>query len=84
MTEQKHLTERDRAEIASQIDHMIEVLSDRYGVEPHEVVSTVNWVREKKEHDARMKNAAVLAVIGIMVSALMMAIWEGVKTLAGR
>jgi hypothetical protein len=84
MTTEKHLSDRDRAEIAAHIDHMVDVLADRYGVEPHEVVDTVKWVREKKEHDAKMKNAALLAIIGVMVSAVMMALWEGFKTLSGR
>lgn len=82
--EQKHLTDRDRREIAAQIDHMVEILADRYGVEPHEVVDTVKWVREKRDHDTKMKNAALLAVIGIMASAVMMALWEGFKQLSGR
>lgn len=84
MNAEKHLSDRDRVEIAAQIDHMVEVLADRYGVEPHEVVDTVKWVREKREHDAKMRNAAVLAIIGIMASAVMMALWEGFKQLSGR
>ena len=85
MTQQsRHLSDHDRIEIAAQLDHMIEVLSDRYGVEPHEVTDAVKWVQEKKQHDARMKHAALLAVIGVMVSAVMMALWEGFKQLSGR
>ena len=84
MNAEKHLTERDRAEIVAQIDHMVEVLADRYGVEPHEVVDTVKWVREKKEHDAKMRNAAVMAIIGVIVSAVFLALWEGLKQLSAR
>ena len=84
MTAEKHLSDRDRAEIAATIDRLVETLADRYGVEPHEVVDTVKWVREKREHDAKMRNAAVMAVIGVIVSAVFLALWEGLKQLSSR
>jgi hypothetical protein len=85
VTTEKHLSERDRAEVAAQIDRMIEVLADRYNCEPHEVVDAVRWVKEKREHDAKMRSAAVFSVIGVIVSAVLLALWEGFKQLsAGR
>ena len=84
ISKERHLSDQDRAEIAVQIDHMIEAIANRYGVGPSEVVEAVRWVKEKKEHDAKMRSAALMAVIGVIVSAVFLALWEGFKQLSGR
>ena len=81
---QHHLNADQRNEIVLQVDHFVRVLADRYGVTPNEVVETVRWVKERKASDDRLTNAARTALIGIVLSAILLALWEGVKMLSHR
>jgi queuine/archaeosine tRNA-ribosyltransferase len=79
-----HLSERDKAELAMHFDEMVKIAAERYNVSPHEIVETVRWAKERRASDDRAWNAARTAVIGIILSALMLAVWEGVKFLSRR
>lgn len=82
--EDHHLNERQREEIALQVDTFVRVLADRYGVQPADVVDTVKWVKERRETDRRLHSAAVVALVGILISAACIALWEGFKAALAR
>jgi len=82
--QQHHLTDREREQIALEVDKFVRVMSERYGVEPAEVVETVAWVKERRESDKRIRTAVMVAVLGSVISALVIAIWEGTKILLRR
>lgn len=80
--DQHHLSERDRREIAVQVDEFVQVLANRYGVTPADVVETVRWVKAKKDADLKMQNAGTNAIIGLILTAVAIALWEGFKLLS--
>ena len=71
------IDDAERARIAAYADAVIEVLSARYGLEPKDVVDAVAWVREHRAFSARLKVSSVISLIGLLASALLMAIWQG-------
>lgn len=78
------LDDEDRMRVAAQVDRFIEVLSARYGVQPGEIVEAVRWVREHRAYLDRVRNASTIALIGALVSASALALWEGIKAMFRR
>jgi hypothetical protein len=76
--EPHHLSEEDKYKVTLQVDHFIELLSARYGIEPNEVIDAVKWVRERKKFTDSIQNASTIAFIGAMVSAILFALWQGI------
>lgn len=62
-----------------QVDLFVDLLAKRYGLEPREVVDAVRWVQAHKEYVARMKHGGMLSLVGIVITAAALAIWEGAK-----
>jgi hypothetical protein len=74
-----HMTEEDRHRVTMQVDHFIEILSARYGIKPADVVETVNWVKDRKEFFTRVKMSGAVSIIGLVIGALLLSMWEGIK-----
>lgn len=77
----EHLTEEDRAKIGTMTEMVIETISKRYGVTVSEAVEAIKWVHDHKEFVAKMKHSSIFAVIGVLLSAMLLALWEGARTL---
>lgn len=60
-------------------DAVVDALARRYGVQPGDVVEAVRWVREHRDFVAKMKHSGFLTLSGIIISASLMAAWEGIK-----
>ena len=75
------LSEDERRRVAAQVDYFIELVGKRYDVQPSEVLEAVRWVRERREFAGKLKSTGMMGVIGLMISSLAMALWEGLKTL---
>ena len=71
------LTPEERTHVLAQVDYFVEILAKRYNIDPMEVVETVNWIKERRETARRIKLAGVLSLIGILFSALLLSMWEG-------
>jgi hypothetical protein len=67
-----------------QADRLVEILAARYGVDAHDVVDAVRWVQEHKEWAGKMRAAGSIGLITLLVSALMVSLWEGFKSLVGK
>jgi len=76
--ESHHLSDDDKYRVTLQVDHFIEILSARYGIEPNEVIDAVKWVRDRKKFSESMERGAILSLIGAVVSAVLFALWQGV------
>ena len=76
--ESHHLSDEDKLKVTLQVDHFIEILSARYGIEPTEVIDAVKWVRERKKFSDSVQSASTVAFIGALVSAMLFALWQGV------
>ena len=77
----RHLNDEERAKVLAQVDYFVHILSERYDVSPHEVIDTIRWVRERKEFASKVKSTSAVSLLGILLSALALAIWEGIKTM---
>ena len=73
------LSDEDKTRVTLQVDHFIEILAIRYGLHPNDVVDAVKWVREHRTLDEKIKASGIVALIGIIVGALVLALWEGLK-----
>lgn len=73
------LDDRQKETVALQVDHIVELLSKRYGVQPAEVIEAVRFYHEQKRRGEAFRHASALSLIGLVASALALAIWEGVK-----
>lgn len=75
------ISDEERARLMIQADRLIEILATRYGVDPHEVVDAVRWVQEHKDWASKMRSAGSMGLITILLSALGISLWEGIKSL---
>jgi hypothetical protein len=62
----------------------VELITKRYDVRPEEVLEAVRWVREKKAFNDRVKATGLVSLIGLLITAIGLAVWEGVKAMVGR
>ena len=76
------LNDEEKASIASQGDFFLEVLQKRYGITPQEIIDVIRWAQERKAFAEKLKASSTLAFVGIIASAILMALWEGIKQLA--
>jgi hypothetical protein len=79
-----HLSEEERAKVVMQVDYFVDIMSKRYGIEPNEVVDVVKQVKQWQERNKRFSQAGYISLIGVIISAALLATWEGLKTLARR
>ena len=79
--QQHQISEDDRARVGMMTEMVIETISRRYGLTPQEAVDAIRWVHDHKEFVSKMKHSSVFTVVGVLVSAMLIAIWEGIKTL---
>lgn len=75
------LSDEEKYRVTLQVDHFIELLSKRYGIQPSEVVDAVQWVRNHKSIETKVQFGAVLSIISVVVGAALVALWEGLKHL---
>lgn len=75
------LSDEERARLGLQVDLFVDLLARRYGLQPAEVIDAVRWVQTHREFVSRIKNGGFLALFGVLISAAMLAVWEGVKQL---
>ena len=73
------LTEEEKYRVTLQVDHFIEILSKRYGINPHEVIEAVKWVKSHQSIESKVSFGAMVSVVGVIVGAVLMALWEGIK-----
>ena len=78
------LTEEERRRVHAQVEAFVELIIRRYDVNPEEVLEAVKWVREKKAFNDRVKSTGLISLIGLLVSAIGLAVWEGVKAMVSR
>jgi hypothetical protein len=78
------LTDDERRKVAAQVEAFVELITKRYDVRPEEVLEAVKWVREKKAFNDRVKSTGLVSLIGLLITAISLAVWEGVKAMVGR
>lgn len=69
----------ERARIGMLADDVINVIALRYGIKVDEVQDAMHWYREHREFVRKMKHSGFLTIVGLMISASVLAFWEGLK-----
>ena len=80
----RRLNDDELRRVAAQVDYFVSLLAERYKVQPDEVIEAAKWVREHKEFLRKIKTTGVLSILGLLVSSIAMAAWEGVKSMLTR
>ena len=78
------LSEEEKVRVAYQVDYFMEMIAKKYSIEHEEVIEALRWVRERKNFSDKVKSTGLTSLLGILVTAIMFALWEGLKVLAGR
>ena len=75
----EQISREEMARIGMVADAVVDALAKRYGVQPADVVDAVKWVREHRDFVSKMKHSGFLTLSGIIISASIVAAWEGFK-----
>lgn len=75
-----HLTEEEKRKVEHQVEYFTQLMANRYRVEPDEILEAVRFVRERKAFADRVKSTGLVSLIGLIISALTLAVWEGMKS----
>lgn len=76
---QTTLTREGKARLAIEYEWIDEQFKKRHGVSMAEVAKAVDWVHKHQNWVEAMKKAAGVSLIGFLASALLLALWEGLK-----
>ena len=75
------LSEEEKARVAAQVDYFLQLMAKRYEVTPSEMVTLVQEMRDRRAFYDRVKSTGLVSLIGLVATAVMLAIWEGLKSL---
>ena len=78
------LSIEERARLAVQYDAIMDMFAKRHGISVQQLAEAVHWVHKHRDWVESMKRGGALALIGFLASALLLAIWEGIKQLVRR
>ena len=78
------LSDEEKRRVAASADYFLSYTANRYNLSVEDVLDTVKWVRERKEFAQKVKSTGTVSLIGLLVSALALAVWEGLKSLLSR
>lgn len=78
------LSDEDQAQAAVLADHVLQIIADRHGFTPSQLAEAVKWVERKRLAGEKFKSSAITSVLGLVVTALSLALWEGLKELLRR
>ena len=78
------LTDEEQRRVVAQVDYFVELVARKYDVTPDEVLQAVKWVRDRKAFSERVKSTGLVSLIGLLVSAVSLAMWEGLKAMVQR
>ena len=75
------LSEQEKAVAAAQVDYFCSLVATRYEVDVSEIIELLQWMKRRKELQAKVKATAVMSIVGLVLSGIAMALWEGVKAM---
>lgn len=78
------LPDEERRHLLCQIDVCLEVITKRHGITVQQVIDNIKWIEEHRDFVSKLKHASLLTLVGIVVSATALAVWEGIKAFVGR
>lgn len=79
MTDINSLTHEERMKLAVQAEMVLDLFAKKNGITVNQLVDTIKWVEKHRDWMESMKRGGALALIGFLASALLLALWEGLK-----
>lgn len=76
------LTEEEKARIGLLADAVVEVVAKRYSIEVADVQEAIRWYQHHKDFVTSIKKGGLLSLFGVLVTASLLALWEGIKAFA--
>lgn len=74
------LSDEQKAQLAVQFEQLQQMFAHRHGVTMGELVEATRWVKAHREYVEALKRGGSLALIGFLLSALLLTVWEGLKS----
>lgn len=74
----QHLSDEEKVKILLQVDHFVDIIEERTGLSFSEAVEILKWAKQRKAFHDRLVEGGVLAAIGLLITALLYAVWKGV------
>lgn len=71
----------EKAKILMQVDHFVTIAEERSGLTFSEIVEILKWARSRKNFYEQLQTYSIFTVAAALLSALMLALWAGVKEL---
>lgn len=81
MSQYHLLTEQEQEKVRQQVEYFMEVVAKKYDISCNDVVAAVTWVNERKELADKLKVSGMFSILGITISAIFFAVWEGLKSI---
>ena len=78
------LSEEEKVRVAYQVDYFMDLIAKKYSINHDEVIEALRWVKERKDFSDKFKSTGLTTLLGVLVTAILFALWEGLKTLLGR
>lgn len=78
------LSEEEKVRVAYQVDYFMDLIAKKYSINHDEVIEALRWVKERKDFSDKFKSTGLTTLLGVLVTAILFAMWEGLKTLLGR
>ncbi len=80
-SEQHHhsLSPEEKARLGTQYEMLMDIFAKRHGVTANELAEAVRWVKTHRDWMESIKKSGAFALIGFLASALLLALWEGLK-----
>ena len=75
------LSEEEKAKVAAQVDYFLSLMASRYDVKPAEMITLVQEMRDRKAFMDRVKATGLASLVGLVVTAIVLAVWEGLKSM---
>lgn len=74
----RSLSDEEKTRVLLQVDHFVDIIEDRTGLTFSEVVEIIKWSKQRKAFHEKLIEGGVLAAVGLIISALLYAVWKGV------
>lgn len=84
MTTNHDLSDESKAQAAVLADQVLQIIAERHGFTASQLADAVKWVERRRLSGEKLKSSAITSVLGLVATALSLALWEGVKELLRR
>jgi len=73
------LSEEEKYRVAIQVDRFIEIMEKRSGTTFSEVLSLLEWARERRNTTSKIRMGTLLAIVTAAISLAFFIIFDGLK-----